>query len=149
MESTAPAPLDPAVVARVRESFAHQEFMSTLGATLTRVEPGRVAIEVVPVRALTQQNGFLHAGVVASIADSACGYAAYTLMPMGSDVLSIEFKVHLLRPATGDRVIADARVIRSGLTVSVCQADIFAITGDQSRQVALLTGTMMRIATAG
>ncbi len=146
MKSTTSDAMDPAFEARVRENFISQEFMSTLGATLTRVEPGRVVIEVVPVRSLTQQNGFLHAGVVASIADSACGYAAYTLMPVGSDVLSIEFKLNLLRPASGDRVIADARVVRAGRTVTVCQADIFAITGDESRQVAMLTGTMMRVA---
>jgi uncharacterized protein (TIGR00369 family) len=139
--------LDPDLEARVRESFASQAFMSTLGATLTSVEPGRVVIEILPVLSLTQQNGFLHAGVIASIADSACGYAAYTLMPEGSDVLSIEFKLNLLRPASGDRVIADARVVRAGRTVTVCQADVFAFTGGESRQVAMLTGTMMRVAT--
>jgi uncharacterized protein (TIGR00369 family) len=139
--------LDPDLEARVRESFASQAFMSTLGATLTSVEPGRVVIEILPVLSLTQQNGFLHAGVIASIADSACGYAAYTLMPEGSDVLSIEFKLNLLRPASGDRVIANARVVRAGRTVTVCQADVFAFTGGESRQVAMLTGTMMRVAT--
>jgi uncharacterized protein (TIGR00369 family) len=123
--------------------------MSTLGATLTLVEPGRVVVEVVPVRMLAQQNGFLHAGVVASIADSACGYAAYTLMAEGSDVLSIEFKLNLLRPAGGDRVIADARVVRAGRTVTVCSADIFSITGDESLQVAMMTGTMMRVPARG
>jgi uncharacterized protein (TIGR00369 family) len=145
MAASDPHPMDPAVEARVRHSFTHQEFMSTLGATLTHVEPGRAVVEVVPERSLTQQNGFLHAGVLASMADSACGYAAYTLMPEGSDVLSIEFKLNLLRPASGDLVIADARVVRAGRTVTVCSADIFAVTGDESRQVAMLTGTMMRV----
>jgi uncharacterized protein (TIGR00369 family) len=149
MPSSASPALDPSVAARVRQSFANQGFMSTLGATLTLVEPGRVVVEVVPVRMLAQQNGFLHAGVVASIADSACGYAAYTLMAEGSDVLSIEFKLNLLRPAGGDRVIADARVVRAGRTVTVCSADIFSITGDESLQVAMLTGTMMRVPARG
>src|SRR5262245_42969793 len=98
----------------VRQSFARQTFLSTIGAALTRVAEGEVEIEL-PWRAdLMQQSGSLHAGVVSAIADTACGYAALTKMPEGSEVLSVEFKVNLLAPATGSRFVARARVVRSG-----------------------------------
>ncbi|HKY05280.1 MAG TPA: PaaI family thioesterase, partial [Blastocatellia bacterium] len=97
---------------RVRESFARQRLMATIGARLASVTPGAVEIEL-PYRAdLTQQNGYLHAAIVAAIVDSACGYAAYTLMPDGSDVLTVEFKVNLVAPAKGDLMIARGRVTK-------------------------------------
>jgi uncharacterized protein (TIGR00369 family) len=128
----------------VRASLERQSFMTLLGATATLVESGHVRIEV-PFRAdLCQQNGFLHAGVVTSVADSACGYAALTLMPAGSDVLSVEFKVNLLAPARGERVVADARVVRSGRTLTVCQAEVHAVeTGRPDVTVALMQATMI------
>jgi uncharacterized protein (TIGR00369 family) len=130
---------------RVQDSFDKQAFMRTLGATLTRVEAGIVDIEL-PVRAdLTQQHGFVHAGAVASIADSACGYAAYSLMPEGSGVLSIEYKVNMLAPAKGEKLVARARVIRAGRNISVCEANVFAVTDGQEKHVAMLVGTMMTI----
>src|SRR5689334_14579650 len=104
-------PQDPAYESRVRASFERQTFMATLGARLARVEPGEVDIELSPRADLVQQHGFLHAGVLASIADSACGYAALSLMPPGAAVLSIEFKVNLLSPGKGDRFVARGRVI--------------------------------------
>lgn len=120
------APADPAFAARVRASFARQPFMATLGACLTRVDPGEVEIELPFRDDLTQQHGFLHAGVVAALADTACGYAAFTLMPADAAVLSVEFKVSLLAPARGDRLIGRGRVIRAGRTITACAADVVA-----------------------
>jgi uncharacterized protein (TIGR00369 family) len=129
----------------VRASFARQGLMSTLGAELLRVEPGAVEISV-PIRAdLTQQQGFLHAGVTTSAVDTACGYAAHTLMAPGSEVLSVEFKVNLLAPAVGDRLVARGRVVRSGRTITVCQGDAYAVTGDAEVHCATMTATMMRV----
>jgi uncharacterized protein (TIGR00369 family) len=128
---------------RVRESFARQQLMHTLGASLMRVEPGIVEIELPYRTDLTQQHGFLHAGVVAAVLDSACGYAAFSLMPADAAVLSVEFKVNLLAPARGDRLLARAEVKRAGRTVTVCTADAFAFTGEQSKVVATMLATMM------
>ena len=133
------------IEARVRASFGRQRFMATLGARLTRVADGEVDIEL-PVRdELTQQHGFLHAGALATVADSACGYAALTKMPGTAAVLSIEFKINMLAPAAGARVIARARVIRSGRTISVCACDVVAVTGEQEKLVATMVGTMMAV----
>lgn len=138
-------PRDPHFAARVRDSFDKQRVMHTLGARLTRVEPGEVDIELPFQESLTQQNGFLHAGVVTTILDSACGYAAFSLMPADAGVLSIEFKTNLLAPAAGERLIARARVVRAGRTITVCQADGLMIAGGEERLVATLTGTMMTV----
>jgi uncharacterized protein (TIGR00369 family) len=128
---------------RVRESFARQQLMHTLGAVLTLVAPGVVEIEM-PYRAdLTQQHGFIHAGVVASVLDSACGYAAFSLMPADAAVLSVEFKVNLLAPARGERLGARAEVKRAGRTLTVCAADAHAFEGGRSRVVATMLATMM------
>ena len=117
--------------------------MQTIGATLDAVAPGRAEISL-PFRAdLTQQHGFLHAGVVATIADSACGYAAYTLMPADGSVLTVEYKINLLAPARGDRFVARATVIRPGRTLTVAQADVFACTGDAEVRTATMLGTLI------
>jgi uncharacterized protein (TIGR00369 family) len=130
---------------RIRASFERQRFMATLGARLTRVADGEVDIEL-PVRdELTQQHGFLHAGALATVADSACGYAALTKMPAGAAVLSIEFKINMLAPAAGERVIARARVIRPGRTISVCACDVVAVGGEREKLVATMVGTMMTV----
>jgi uncharacterized protein (TIGR00369 family) len=130
---------------RVRASFERQRFMATLGARLTRVADGEVDIEL-PIRdELTQQHGFLHAGALATAADSACGYAALSMMPAGAAVLSIEFKINMLAPAAGDRVVARARVIRSGRTITVCWCEVMAVTGEQEKLVATMVGTMMTV----
>jgi len=134
---------DPAFAERVRTSFDQQRFMGTLGARLGRVAPGEVDIEL-PVRdALVQQHGFVHAGALASVLDSAAGYAAFTLMPAGAAVLSIEFKINLLEPARGAAIVARGRVVRPGRTISVCRADAVAIDAGRETLVATLTGTMM------
>jgi uncharacterized protein (TIGR00369 family) len=137
-------PLNPSFAADVARSFAQQPIMKLIGATLSLVEPGKVEITL-PYRAdLTQQHGYLHAGVVTTIADSACGYAAFTLMPAGSNVLSVEFKVNLLRPAQGVEFVARAEVIKAGRTLTVVRADVFGINGNEERElVATMQGTMI------
>lgn len=120
--------------------------MGLIGGELTLVEPGVVEISLTYRPDLTQQNGFVHAGIVTTIADSACGYAAYSLMPPESDVLAVEFKVNLLRPAKGERFVARAEVIKPGKTLTVVRADVVAIAGGEDRQlVATMLGTMMRL----
>lgn len=130
---------------RVRESFAIQKAVRTIGATLERVAPGEVDIALPFRDDLIQQHGFLHAGVIAMILDSACGFAAFTLMPADAAVLSIEFKVNLLAPATGDRFIARGRVVRAGRTITVCQGDAFAVEKRAERHCASMTATMMTV----
>ena len=129
--------------AEVKASFAKQAVMTTIGAELVSVAPGAVQI-FLPYRSdLTQQNGYLHAGIVTTIADSACGYAAYTLMPPNSAVLSVEFKVNLLRPAKGEEFLAVAEVIKPGRTLTAVRADVFANPKSERVLVATMLGTMM------
>jgi uncharacterized protein (TIGR00369 family) len=128
----------------VRDSFDRQPFMEAIGARLARVNRGEVEITLPFDRRLTQQNGFLHAAVLTAILDSACGYAALSVMPSGSDVLSVEFKVNLLAPATGVSFVARARTLRAGRTIVVCQADCFARHDGEEKLVAIMTGTMIR-----
>jgi uncharacterized protein (TIGR00369 family) len=128
---------------RVRASFAKQRLMRTIGAVLENVAAGRVAIRLPFREDLTQQHGFLHAGTIAAVADSACGYAALTLMPSDAAVLSIEFKVNMLAPAKGESIVARAEVIRSGRTIVVCRADVYALNEGQEKLVAAMQGTMM------
>ena len=137
-------PLNPLFADEVQRSFASQPMMNLIGARLSHVAPGVVEITV-PYRAdLAQQHGYLHAGVVTSIADTACGYAAYSLMPAGSEVLSVEFKVNLLRPARGEKFVARAEVIKPGRTLTVVRADVFGIEGNGAREfVATMQATMI------
>jgi uncharacterized protein (TIGR00369 family) len=137
-------PADEAYRNRVREDFARQRFMQWIGAVLERVEPGVVAIGLPFREELTQQDGYLHAGVITTIADSACGYAAYSLMPPGANVLSVEFKVNLLRPAQGESFLAEATVLKAGATLTVTRCDVYARQGQQSRLVASMQATMIR-----
>ena len=130
------------IEARVRDSFARQPLMTTIGARVDVVRSGHVELSLVFRDDLTQQNGFLHAGTIAALADSACGYAALTMMPPGSDVLSIEFKINMLAPASGDALIARADVLRAGRTVVVCRADVYAKKGGDEKLVAAMQGTM-------
>jgi uncharacterized protein (TIGR00369 family) len=145
-------PQDPQYEQRVRDSFARQRVMETLGATLLRVAPGEVEIAL-PFRAeLTQQHGYLHAGVVTTIVDSACGYAALSLMPPGAGVLTIEFKLNLLAPAAGALMIARGHVTKPGRTITVCAGDVFALPAEpmepgdapgQDKPVEKLVATMV------
>ena len=137
-------PANPDFERVVRQNFTEQAVMTLIGAELGTVAPGLVEIRL-PFRSdLTQQDGFLHAGVITTIADSAAGYAAYTMMPAGSRVLSVEFKVNLMRPARGETFVARAEVIKSGRTLSVVRADVFAIRGNGEKEmVATMQATMM------
>jgi uncharacterized protein (TIGR00369 family) len=133
---------NPEFAADVRKSFAAQSIMQTIGAQLSRVEPGVVEISLPYRKDLTQQNGYLHAGIITTIADSAAGYAAFSLMPAGAGVLSVEFKVNLLRPASGETFLARAEVIKAGKTLTVVRADVFGISGNERTLVATMQGTM-------
>lgn len=138
-------PLDSDFEQRVRASFAKQQLMSTLGATLERVEAGAVDIRL-PVRPeISQQHGFVHAGAITSVADSACGYAAFTLMGADSGVLAVEFKINLLAPGAGDYLIAMGKVVRAGRTLTICQADVVAITDGVEKPIALMIATIMNV----
>jgi uncharacterized protein (TIGR00369 family) len=119
--------------------------MATLGARLASVTPGEVVIELPWREDLGQQHGVLHAGAVAAVADSACGYAALSLMPAGAAVMSVEFKVNLLAPGRGERFVAHGRVRRAGRTLTVCEGSVRAIDRDDEREVAIMTATMIRL----
>jgi uncharacterized protein (TIGR00369 family) len=129
----------------VRDSCSRQGFMKTLGAEISVLDHGQVDIRVAYRPTLTQQNGFIHAGVLTSILDSACGYAAMSVGPEKHDVLSVEFKVNLLAPAKGERFVARAAVKRAGKNLTVCTADAFAIQNGQEKVVATMLATMMNI----
>lgn len=136
---------DPQFETRVRESFARQRAMETLGITLEKVEPGRVELQMPYNQALTQQHGFLHAGIVSTALDSACGYAAFSLMPREAAVLSIEFKTNLLAPAKGEHFVFTGTVLKPGRTVTVCLAEAYAQNRGERKLVAQMTGTMMTV----
>jgi uncharacterized protein (TIGR00369 family) len=142
-------PLDPAFDARVRESYARQRMLHTMGATLERVAPGEVDIRLPFRPELSQQHGFFHAGAITTVVDTACGYAALTLMPPGAAVLSVEFKVNLLAPGKGEAVVARARVVKAGRTLTVVTGDVFAQSRGEERLVATMTATMMTLLDRG
>ncbi len=137
-------PLNPNWEVELREGFSRQSVMSLFAARFGRLAPGEVEI-VLPFRDdLCQQNGLIHAGVITAIADSACGAAALSLMPPGSNVISIEFKINLVAPAIGDRFAARARVVRAGRTITACAADVVAMRAGAETLVATMLATMMR-----
>ncbi|MCC6285550.1 MAG: PaaI family thioesterase [Phycisphaerales bacterium] len=131
---------------RIAESFNRQRLLATLGARLLHVADGEVDIELPWSEAIQQQHGFVHAGAIATIADSACGYACLTKMPEGSAVLSVEFKINLLAPAVGERFVARGRVVRVGRTVGVATAEVVAyVPAKPEASVAIMQATMMRV----
>jgi len=138
-------PRDPGFEERIRRSFERQRLMHTMGATLLRISPGEVELELPYREELTQQHGFLHAGAVAAVVDSACGYAALSLMAEESAVLSIELKLNLLAPAVGEKLRARGRVRKSGRTIFVCEGEVFAIEGGGEKLVAIMLATMMAV----
>ena len=130
---------------RIRSSFAKQGLMRTLGATLSRVTSGQVEIVLVPSPEVSQQHGFVHAGAISAIADSAAGYAALSMMPMDRGVLTTEFKINLLAPAMGERIVARGKVVKAGRTLTLAQTEVFAEYEGKERLIALLTATLMAI----
>lgn len=136
---------DSPLVARIADSFNRQGLMRTLGARLAEISRGRVVVEVPFAGTLTQQNGYFHAAVSAAIADSAGGYAALTTMEADDDVLAVEFKINLVRPAVGERLTAEAVVLKEGRTLTICQSTVHAWSGAQSIVVAVMMQTNMRI----
>ncbi|MDO8385302.1 MAG: PaaI family thioesterase [Polaromonas sp.] len=138
-------PKDPGYAARVQDSFARQGAMATLGASLGDIEPGRVVIELDWAAGLSQQHGFLHAGMVATALDSACGYAGFTLMPLDAGVLTIEYKINLLAPAKGQRFRMVGQVIKPGRTVTVTEGRAYAIDDGREKLIATMGATLMTI----
>ena len=140
--------LDPKAEARCRASFARQQAMTTIGATVETVAAGEVVLAMPFSEKLTQQHGFIHGGVVTMLADTACGFAALSLMPEDAAVLTTEFKINLLAPAKGERFIASGRVVRPGRKLMVCLGEVFAEDGGKRKQIALMTASMMVVDTA-
>ena len=142
------AVLDPKAERRCRDSFARQQAMTTIGATVESVAAGAVEIAMPFSDKFTQQHGFIHAGIVTMLCDTACGFAALSLMPENAAVLTTEFKVNLLSPARGERFIAHGRVVRPGRKLMVCLGEVFAEEAGKRKQVALMTASMMVMDTA-
>ncbi len=138
-------PQDPQFEARVRASFARQTLMQTIGAEMTRVATGEIEIELAYRDDLAQQHGYLHAGVITAIVDSACGYAAMTLTRAVEDILTIEYKANFVAPAIGEKMIARSRVLRAGRKVTVCAGDVFALRDGEEKLVATMLATMMTL----
>jgi uncharacterized protein (TIGR00369 family) len=136
--------MDVVPVGIVEANFSRQPAMALIGASLSVLSPGVVEVSFPYRPELTQQNGFIHAGIITTAADSACGYAALSSMPEGSEVLSVEFKVNLLRPAAGERFVARASVLKPGKTLTAVRADVFAFIGEKQRLIAAMQGTMIR-----
>ena len=139
-------PKDPNFADRVRASFARQRMMQTLGVEITRIAPGEIELAMPYEAAFTRQHGFIHAGIMATVLDSACGYAAFSLMPADAAVLTVEFKTNLLAPAKGERFLFRAHVVKPGRTLTVCDGQAFAIeNGADERLVATMNGTLMAL----
>jgi len=136
-------PPDPDYDARVRASFARQAFMTTLGVSIAHLAPGEVDLALLHRPDLTQQHGYFHAGLTATIADSAAGYAALSLYPKGTGVLTTEFKINLLRPAEGQRLVARGRVIKPGRTLTICRSDVYGEKDGRETHVATLLLSMI------
>jgi uncharacterized protein (TIGR00369 family) len=126
-------------------TFERQQAMRTLGISIARLEAGEVDLSMQYSAEFTQQNGFVHAGIITAGLDNACGIAAFTLMPPGSDILTVEFKTNLLAPAKGDRFVFRAHVVKPGRTLTVCEARAFAQTGGTETLIATMTGTLMAL----
>lgn len=135
--------VDTGFESRVRVSFGRQKVMATIGARLERITPGEVRIALPFRQTLTQQHGYLHAGILGILVDSACGYAAYTLMPADSEVLSVEYKINFLAPARGQLFVAVGRVLKPGRTLTVCAGEVQAHTDAASKRVVAMQSTMI------
>ncbi len=136
------SPQDPDFVQRINDSFASQHFMTHIGARLGAVEPGRCEIRLPYRSEITQQDNFIHGGAVGTIADVAAGYSALSLMPVGARVLTVEYKLNLMKPALGKELVARGRVLRPGRTLTVCLSEVFDIDGNRETLCATLLATM-------
>ena len=130
---------------RVRKSLSRQNALTLIGAQLVRVEPGLVDLAIVHDERLTQQHGFIHAGITTTMLDSACGYAAFSLMPADAGVLTVELKTSLLAPADGERFIYEGRVLKAGRTLTFCEGKAYAYNAGEARLVATMSATMMTV----
>ncbi|MEO1092412.1 MAG: PaaI family thioesterase [Pseudomonadota bacterium] len=138
-------PRDPDFEKKVRSSFARQNTMKTLGIEIARLSPGIIELSMPFNESYTQQHGFLHAGIVTTALDSACGYAAFSLMDADAAVLTVEFKTNLIAPAEGDCFVFRASVLKPGRTLTICEAKAFAFKNETEKLVASMTGTLMSI----
>ena len=138
-------PKNPDFRAVATDTFERQQAMRTLGISIARLEPGKVALSMAYSAAFTQQNGFVHAGIITAGLDSACGIAAFTLMPAGSDILTVEFKTNLLAPARGERFAFRAHVVKPGRTLTVCEGRAYAEHEGVETLIATMTGTLMAL----
>ncbi|TAK69340.1 MAG: PaaI family thioesterase [Betaproteobacteria bacterium] len=138
--------VDPNFEARVRDSFARQGAMRLIGAGMTRIEPGYCEIELPYREDLTQQHGLFHGGFVSAIADTAGGYAAYSLFPAEDSILTVEYKINLLAPGAGDKLVASARVKKTGKTLTVCELEVLAMKRDGQTLCACGLATLIRLA---
>ena len=130
---------------KVRESFSRQTFMKFIGAELKSIEEGYCEIELNYNKNLTQQHGFFHAGVVSSVADNAAGYAAFSLMNENSSVLTVEFKINLMSPAEGERLVAKASVIKKGRTLTICRSEVYSVENEEEKYCASAQLTIMEL----
>ena len=130
---------------RVTESFNRQEIMKTVNASILAIRPGEIELEFPYQSNLTQQHGFIHAGIVSTVLDSACGYAAFSLMPENAAVLTIEFKLNLLSPAKGERFRAVGKVKRPGKNITVTDGELFSYVEGGQKLVATMVGTIMSV----
>ena len=138
-------PKDPQYRSRVEASFNQQQVMKTLGVKIESLQPGEIELMMPYGVAYTQQHGFMHAGIVATVLDNACGYAAFSLMPDDAAILTVEFKTNLLAPARGERFLFRGKVVKPGRTITVCEAQAFAVGGGEEKLVATMTGTLMAL----
>ena len=138
-------PRDPDYRSKVEQSFGRQQVMRTLGIRIAHLEAGRIELEMPYTDEYTQQHGFLHAGIVATALDSACGYAAFSLMERDAAILTVEFKTNLIAPAKGERFVFRAEVLKPGRTLTVCEARAFGIDGGVEKLIASMTGTLMAL----
>lgn len=130
---------------KISGSFSAQGLMTTLGAELIRVAPGEVHIALSPRPELSQQHGYIHAGAITSVLDSACGYAALTVAPVGFDVLTVEFKINFIRPALADRFVAIGKVAKAGKTLTVCQGEVIGEQGQRRETIAVMQATIINV----
>ncbi len=139
-------PVDPDFKKKVQDSFYRQPFMELIGAELTKIEPGECEISLPFQPGLTQQHGYFHAGVIGTLADNGAGYAAFSLMAKDASVLTIEYKLNLVSPGTGDSLLGCSQVLRHGKTITVCRSDVFGVSGDQRKLCATALVTIMTMA---